>query len=291
LAKRIIALSIEGTTLRVVGSRGDLVEAWQSVPFNPQFTRNAHVADPEGLGGVIKNAIVNMKLTKGICVCALSAVGSTSRILELPAQLDVAALDTIVQREARRVVGTSLDDSYLYWRALPIKTRQRQVYVLAVPREPLHALMKALETAGLKPRLVELKPMALMRAVNRRDAIVAHGESNSLEMVIVVEDIPALIRGTVLTEGTLSPDYAVGRVSDELVRTIAYYNDSHKDEPLAPELPIYLTGALANSVSFSINVATLTGRPIEPLDPPLSYPKEFPVAEYMTNIGLVIRAL
>jgi type IV pilus assembly protein PilM len=205
--------------------------------------------------------------------------------------MDVAALDGIVQREARRVIGASLDDSYLHWRALPVKTRHRQVYVLIVPKEPLHALMKALQTAGLKPKLIDLKPLALMRAVNRRDAIIANGESNSMETVIVVDDIPALVRGTVLSEGAASPDYAVGRISDELVRTIAYYNDSHRDDPLDPELPIYLTGSLATSVPFSINVATLTGRAIEPLEPPLRYPDELPVAEYMVNMGLVIRAL
>lgn len=291
MAKRIIALSIDGTTLRVLGSRGDLVEVWESVPFNPQFVRNGHIAEPEGLGEVIRNTLVNMKLTKGMCVCALSAVGSTSRILDLPPQLDVASLGGIVQREARRVIGTSLDDSYLHWRALPIRTHQRQVFVLVVPKEPVHALMKAVQTAGLKPKLIDLKPLALMRAVNRRDAIIANGESNSVETAIVVEDTPALIRGTVLGEGALSPDYAVGHISDELVRTIAYYNDSHKDDPLDPELPIYLTGALASSVSFSINVATLTGRPIDPLDPPLRYPTELPVVEYMVNMGLVIRAL
>ena len=189
------------------------------------------------------------------------------------------------------MIGTSLDVSYLHWRALPIRTHQRQVFVLVVPKEPVHALMKAVQTAGLKPKLIDLKPLALMRAVNRRDAIIANGESNSVETAIVVEDTPALIRGTVLGEGALSPDYAVGHISDELVRTIAYYNDSHKDDPLDPELPIYLTGALASSVSFSINVATLTGRPIDPLDPPLRYPTELPVVEYMVNMGLVIRAL
>jgi len=291
LAKRIIALSIEGTTVRVLGSRGDSVDVWESVPFNSHFLRNGHVADPEGLGEVIRNALVNMKLTKGMCVCALPAIGSTSRIIDLPPQLDVSALDGVVQREARRVIGTSLDDSYLHWRALPVRTRHRQVFVLAVPKEPLHALTKAVQTAGLKPKIIDLKPLALMRAVNRRDAIIASGESNSMETVIVVEDIPALIRSSVFAEGALSPDYAVGRISDELVRTIAYYNDSHKDDPLDPELPIYLTGTLASSVPFSINVATLTGRPIEPLDPPLRYPTELPVAEYMVNMGLVIRAL
>ena len=291
MPKRIIALSIEGTVLRILGSRGDSVDVWGSVPFRPSCVRNGHVADPDGLGGVIKNALVDMELTKGVYVCALPAIGSTSRIIDLPLEVDVAALGGIVQREARRFMGASLDDYYLHWRALPARTRHRQVFSLAVPREPLHALMEAMQKAAQIPKIIELKPLALMRAVNRRHAIIANGENSSVEMVIVVDDTPVLIFGTAFAEGALHPDYAVGRISEELVRTIGYYNDSHKDEALDPELPIYLTGALASSAPFSINVATLTGRLIERLDPPLRYPSELPVAEYMANMGLVIRAL
>lgn len=290
MAKRIISLSIEGTTLRILSVRGDSVEAWDSVPFNPRFIRSGYVADPEGLGEVIKNALANMKLPRGVVMCALSAVGTTSRILELP-KVEKGQLDSIVQREARRIVAGSLDDCYLHWRALPIRTARQQVYVLAVPKESLHALIRAVEAAGLKAGHIELKPLALVRAVNRRDGIIANGESNSVEVVIVVDDVPALIRSSFLGEEAVSSDYAVGRISDELVRTIAYYNDSHKDEPLGPDLPIYLTGAVAGSVPFAINVATLTGRPIQPLEPPLRYPAELPVAHYMVNIGLVLRAL
>ncbi len=291
MAKRIISLSVEGTTLRILGSRGASVDVWETVPFNPKFLKNGHVVNSEGLGEVLKNVLANMKLTGVTTVCALSAVGSTSRILDLPPIADKGQLGSIVQREARRLAGDSLDDSYLYWRSLPLQTRQQQVFVLTIPKEPLHALMKAVAAAGLKPRFIELKPLALMRAVNRRDAIIANGESNSVEIVIVIDDVPALIRSIFLGEGVLSSDYAVGRISDELVRTITHYNDSHKDEPLDNELPVYLTGAVAGSVSFAINVATFTGRPIQPLEPPLHYPPELPVADYMVNMGLVLRVL
>ena len=291
MAKRIISLSVEGTTLRLLGSRGASVDVWETVPFNPQFLKNGHVVDPEGLGEVLKTALANMKLTGGTTVCALSAVGSTSRILDLPPIVDKGQLGSIVQREARRLAGAPLEDYYLYWRPLPLRTRQQQVFVLTVPKEPLHDMMKAVAAAGLKSRLIELKPLALVRAVNRRDAIIANGESNSVEVVIVIDDVPTLIRSIFLGEGVLSSDYAVGRISDELVRTIAHYNDSHKDEPLNPELPVYLTGAVAGSIPFAINVATLTGRPIQPIEPPLHYPAELPLAHYMVNIGLVLRVL
>jgi len=291
LAKHIISLSVEGTTLRILGSRGDAVDVSETVPFNPRFLKNDYIVDPAGLGEVLKNALTKMKLTGGTTLCALSAIGSTSRILTLPSIVDKGQLGSIVEREARRLAGAPLDDYHLYWRALPLRTQQQQVFVLTVPKEPLQALMKALAAAGLKPSLIELKPLALMRAVNRRDAIIANGESNSVEIVIVIDDVPALIRNIFLGEGVLSADYAVGRISDELVRTIAHYNDSHKDEPLDTELPVYLTGAVAGSVPFAINVATLTGRPIQPLEPPLSYPAELPVANYMVNMGLILRVL
>jgi len=291
LAKRIISISIEGTTLRIIGSRGDSVEVWETVPFNPRFLKNDHIVDPAGLGEVLKNALTKMKLTGGTTLCALSAVGSTPRIITLPSIIDKGQLGSIVEREARRLAGAPLDDYHLYWRALPLRTQQQQIFVLTVPKEPLQALITTVAAARLKPSLIELKPLALMRAVNRRDAIIANGESNSVEIVIVIDDVPALIRNVFLGEGVLSADYAVGRISDELVRTIAHYNDSHKDTPLDTELPVYLTGAVAGSVPFAINVSTLTGRPIQPLEPPLSYPAELPVANYMVNMGLILRVL
>lgn len=290
MAKRILSLSIEGTTVRILSASGDKVEAWHSAPFNPRFVRGGFVADAPGLGEVIKTAREEKKFGKGTVVCALPAVGTTSQILTLP-KVDRGQLATIVNREARRLAGAALDESYLHWRALPSTMAQQQVYLLTVPKEPLHALIKAVEAAGLKPSIVDLKPLALMRAVNRRDAIIGNGESNSMEAVIVIDDLPVMIRSAFLGEEMLSQDYAVGRMSDELVRTIAAYNDSHHEQPLDPELPVYLTGAVAGSVAFAINVATLTGRPIEPLDPPLNYPSEFPVAHYMVNMGLVLRAL
>lgn len=290
MAKRILTLSIEGTTVRILSASGDKVEAWHSALFNPRFIRGGFVADAPGLGEVIKNALEEKKFGKGTVVCAFPAVGTTSRILTLP-KVERGQLATIVNREARRLVGAALDESYLHWRALPSTTAQQQVYLLTVPKEPLNALIKAAEAAGLKPSIVDLKPIALMRAVNRRDAIIGNGESNSMEAVIVIDDLPVMTRSAFLGEEMLSQDYAVGRMSDELVRTIAAYNDSHQEQPLDPELPVYLTGAVASSVAFAINVATLTGRPIEPLEPPLNYPSEFPVAHYMVNMGLVIRAL
>ena len=38
--------------------------------------------------------------------------------------------------------------------------------------------------------------LALARAVNQKDAIIAHGEMNSVEMVIMLDSVPGLMRGS-----------------------------------------------------------------------------------------------
>lgn len=288
--KRIIALSIEGTTLRLVSSRGDSVEIWDSIPFAPHFVRGGHVADSQGLGAVIRNALAKRKISKGKVVCALSAAGTTSRIINLP-RVGRGKLEGIVDREVRRLVGASAGNSYIHWRALAPAGDQQQVYLLTVPRRPLHALVRAVRAAGLNISLIDLKPLALMKAVNRRDAIIANAESNSVDVIVMLDDVPVIVQSAVLGEEMLSADYAIGRISDELVRAISSYNDGHRDSPLDPEFPVYLTGTVAGSMAFALNVSTLTGRPIGRLGPPLRYPAELPLAHYMVNMGLILRAL
>jgi len=288
--KRIISLSIEGTTLRILTFQKGSVEAWDSVPFNPQFVTMGQVADAPGMGGVIKSTLEERGLTSGRVVCALPGLRTMSRVISLPPVAKKELAD-VVAREARRVLTVSEEDNYLHWQLLPTETDSPQVYVLAVPREPLHALVDAIRQAGLRPYAVDLKPLALMRAVNRMDAIIANGESNSVELVIAVDDVPTLIRSVFLGEGVVSQDYAVGRISDEITRTINFYNDSNQENPLSPEVPIYLTGAAASGVSFALNVAALIGYPIQPLDPPLPCPEDLPIAEFIVNLGLVLKVL
>jgi hypothetical protein len=112
-----------------------------------------------------------------------------------------------------------------------------------------------------------------------------------MELVIVSDDIPVLIRSVFLGEGVVNQDYAVGRISDELGRTIVTYNEINKERPLDQDTPIYLTGAAAAGVPFALNVAALTGRTVQPLEPPITIPADLPIAEYMVNIGLLLKVV
>ncbi|MCK4697668.1 MAG: pilus assembly protein PilM, partial [Dehalococcoidia bacterium] len=288
--KRIIALSIEGTDLRLVSFYKDSIESWDSVSFNPELFEMGRVADPEGMGEVIKSALEGREVSQSRVVCAPPGLRAISRVIGMP-KIGTRELEIAVPLEGRRLMMVSEEENYLHWQAIPTETNQIQIFVLAVPKEPLLDFMKVLRVAGVKPHALDLKPLALMRAVNQKDAIIANGESNSMELVIGVDDVPVLIRSVFLGEEVVTPDYAVGRISDEIRRTIETYNESNTDNPLDPEVPIYLSGATAASVPFALNVAALTGRTVQPLEPPIHYPEDFPLAEFMVNVGLILKIL
>jgi type IV pilus assembly protein PilM len=288
--KRILSLTIEGTNIRIVVYNRNAIERWNSIAFDSNLIKTGQVADPERLGEVIKGAIQGFEPGKFYTVCALSGLRSVSRIINIP-NISKKEMEMVIPREVRKIMTVSEADNYFHWQVLPSTGAQARVFVLAVPKEPLSALLEALSHAGIRPKDVDLKPLALMRAVNQKDAIIANCENNSIELVIVADDVPVLIRSVFLSEGIVTQDYAVGRISDELGRTIVTYNEINKEHPLDPNVPIYLTGAAAAGVPFALNVAALTGRTVQPLESPIICPENFPLAEYMVNLGLILKVI
>jgi len=65
----------------------------------------------------------------------------------------------------------------------------QQVQVLGVPRDVLDSEVMALRAAGVNPRILDLKTMALVRAVNREQALILNIESTSFDTVVVVNGV------------------------------------------------------------------------------------------------------
>lgn len=286
-----IALSLEGWTLRLLETRGRQVLMWANIPVSPGLVKGGVVVDPEALGRVIGEAFKGGRLSRRKVLCALNAPQAVSRLLTVPKAQGVN-LARVVEREVRRLFPSASEDSFMYWQAVAGKAMsQQQVCVLTVPKEPLLAMASALRAAGIRPQSMDLRTLALARSVNQKDAILANLESNSVDVVIVVDDIPVLIRSIHLGEEPVPIATAQNRLLDELTRTISFYNDSNRANPLAPTLPIFLTGDLAADPDLVAPVEDSTGHPVWPLEPPLECPPDFPSSQYMVNIGLALKGL
>jgi Tfp pilus assembly protein PilN len=83
----------------------------------------------------------------------------------------------------------------------------------------------------------------------------------------------------------------VRRVSDELLKTVEFYNNNHPQSPLSPATSLLLTGELSANAAACQLIQAEIGHPVEPLKLPLKLPHDLPAASFATNIGLALKKL
>jgi len=283
-----VAASVEGTSLRIVSVVDRRVAGWASIPLDSRLVRNGQVGDPTDLGAAIDEAFDRLNLPKHHVSWALPGNQASARILDLPG-LHGPELKRAIAEEVEASLGAAADDSYLSWQRLEGRIRRRHVFVLAVPKATVLSALEALEVAGIRPRTMDLRPLALIRAIGRNDAVVANLEEGNLDVAIVSKGVPTLLRSVPLPGSTTGPEAAQNRLADEIDRALAYHDETNLDRPLGPEAPLYLTGRLGTGIALTEKVRALTGHPIGRLSTGLDYPADFPVNEYLVNLGLALK--
>jgi hypothetical protein len=143
--------------------------------------------------------------------------------------------------------------------------------------------------AGIRPEVMNLKPLALARAVNRRDAVIIDIERDTVDLVVVADGIPAIAR-TVASKGeaVLFED-RLPQIADEYARTVEFYNGGHHEKPLDQAAPVVLTGLLADDSDVFALLTAALARPVERFVPTGGFPPDFPSGRFAVNIGLARR--
>jgi hypothetical protein len=281
-------VTVDGSTLRLLTIANDRIVGWTSIPLPERAARAGQINDPVALGTAIDDAFDEFRLSRRRVVWALPGFQSTARILDLPG-LRGQELRQAIEEEFERILGASTNDFYLSWQRLTGRVRQRRVFVLAVPRSVVLAALEALEVARIRPVTMDLRPLAIVRAIGRSDAIVANLEEGSLDLVIVEHGVPALIRSLPLVGSAAARDAAQTRLVEETERTLAYYDDANPDHPLDVDAPLFLTGSLATGIALAERMRAVTRHPIGRVHALGNYPSELPAAEYLVNLGLSLK--
>lgn len=289
LQSPIVSLVVEGRVVRLLVTRGRSVLNWAVVPFNPSLVRAGVITRPQDMADIIRQAMERGRFS-GRLAATFPGVGVISRVLTLPRGV-TADLDTVVNREARRLMNFTPDTTYLFQSPIVNRKGPQQIYVLLAPKGPLDSLMETFEALGQRPWAVDLKPMALARASNRTNVIIAYGEASNIDVVIVVDNLPVLMRNVLLGEEA-DVEFARTRMVEEITRSIAFYNDTHRETPLSSGIPVYLAGDLAaNGAALVDVIAPAVSREVSLLPPALSWPEGLPVVPFAANIGLALRGI
>jgi len=161
--------------------------------------------------------------------------------------------------------------------------------VVGVPRDVLDSEVLALRAAGINPRTLDLKAMALVRAVNRERAIILNIDATSLDTVLVVGGVAEIMRTTAWQPADLTVEDKAEHLAVALELVVGFHNSHHPTLPLDLSTPLFITGQLSGDLALMDELRERVAYPIEPFTPPLQYPSHLPASQYAVNIGLALK--
>jgi len=96
------------------------------------------------------------------------------------------------------------------------------VFVAAFPKKSADALIKTMRLAGVAPRVLDLAPLALCISVNEPRSIIADVGSDSLNIMVMSERVPQVIRSLSLSGEGKSVADNMATISEEFSRTVPF---------------------------------------------------------------------
>ena len=290
MAKKITTLYIDDTNLRLMVTKGKRIKKMADLPLQLGSTEvRTDIKETEVVTRIKHLLKANKVRTKKVIV-GLSGLHCLSRPMTLP-QLPKAMLAEAVKREAKRVLPVPLDQLYISWQTTPVAEGKIQVFLVAIPRRIADNALKVMHQAGLKPYLMDIKPLALARVVKEATAIIVDVQATEFDIVIMTNGIPQPIRTIPFPTEALSQQDRLSKITEDLSRTIEFYNSNNPEQPLTSSVPIFVSGELAEEPELCNSLSAELGHPVLPLSTTLKCPKNLDPTGYMVNIGLALKEL
>ncbi len=290
MAKKIVALYIDDTSLRLMVSRGKRINKLAEAQLQLGDTEvKADIKENE-LTTKVRHLLKSNKVRSKKVILGISGRNCLTRPITLP-QLPKTMLDEAVTREAKRVLPVPTEQLYLSWQIIPAPGEKTQVFLTATPRHIADHLLGILRQMGLKPYLMDIKPLALARVVKESTAIIVDVQPNEFDIVIMSNGIPQPVRTIPFPNEAQSQRDRLSMVREDLKRTIEFYNANNPETPLGPDTSIYVAGELAEKPKLGKSLSEELGYPVLPLSSPLKNPKNFDLNHYLVNVGLTLKEL
>ena len=289
MRRKRLTLSVEATELRGLVAQGERIVSWASRPLPGQVVANGQIARPGEFGAVVR-ALVDKLEGPRKAVVSLSARGALVRVMDMPS-VPSDMMEEAVRREARRELPLPLEELYLSWQGIGEQSSGRtRVCLIGTPRQAVDNCVAGLREAGIRPVAIDLKPLALLRAVNRPDVLLANLEEQAGGVVLARHFVPYVVRSTTFPgQAPGSPTDRADGLIVEIRRTLDFYRST-----LAEQHPDWtpvacLTGEFGTGGRIRSQIESQWAL-VEP-QPPLTLPEALPLQKYLVNVGLVLKSL
>ncbi|MCJ7733946.1 MAG: pilus assembly protein PilM [Anaerolineales bacterium] len=297
--RKTTTINFEGNEIRFLVVKGDNVRSWHTGKIPPEYMHQGQILKPEEIGNFISTTIKELKGSRRNVITSVTGQRSIHRIMRIPTIQD-KLLEETIRRKTKQEFAIPLDENDIHWRILSRLDSQMILYVLAVPKIVIDSQVAALKEAKIKPRIVDIKPLALQRMVNQSTSIIVNLESFSLDVIVIVNHIPILVRSVPLETGNLTEEAKLDLLGQELARTVKYYNESNKTNRLPDDTGVYLTGELFDNSQVSNRLdensdlgerlKTRTSFSVQYPKEPYPVPKNLSITKYAVNLGLSLKS-
>ena len=289
MAKKITTLYINDTSLRLMVTSGKRISKLADTPLDVSFADvSAKVREAE-LVAKIKQLFKANKVKAKKVIVGLSGLHCLSRPIVLP-QLPRTMLEEAVIREAQRVLPVPAEQLYITWQIISTTEGKMQAFMIAIPRHVADTLLSVMQQVGIKPYLMDIKPLALARLVQEATAIVVDVQSREFDVVIMAGGVPQPIRSVSFPQEALSLPDKMSIVKDELKRTVQFYNSNNPENPIQSNVNIFVSGE-ADEPELYQSLTNELGYRVLPLSSPLKCPKQLDPSHHLVNIGLTLKEL
>ncbi|MBI3931345.1 MAG: pilus assembly protein PilM [Chloroflexi bacterium] len=285
----MITLEISSSEIRLMETEGGKVIKWASRAIEPTMFEDGVIADRRALSTAVREVMRSSGINGRDVTASVSGLYSLSRIVMVPTPPGETVAPESVLDAAREVIPLSEEELYLSWQTIATADGGQQVLVLGVPRDVIDNEVQALRAAGINPRILDIKALALARAVNREQALILNIESASFEVVVVVNGVTEVMRTTAWQPDDFSLEDKAEHLAVALELTVGFYDSHHVSFPLDPATPLFVTGQMSGDSALMGRLQARIGYPLAPLVPPLKYPAHLPVSQYAVNIGLALK--
>jgi type IV pilus assembly protein PilM len=290
MAEKIITVFIRDDAVNLLEVEGKVVKKWASSPLESGLVSQGLVLDEAKVAEELDKLFKRSKIEARRVVAGLSGLNSLYRLISLP-ELPDAILPEAVKQEAKRVIPMPLDEVYLSYQRLPAQQGETRVFLAVFPRNTADGLVRTLRMAGLQPYVMDLAPLALCRTLDEPRAIIINTRFDHLDIMIMEDRLPQLIHRLSLSGEVTSASERLAAITEEVDRTVDFYNSSHGEHPLDSKVPVFVCSELVQAPEKWQSLGGKLGCPVSILPSPMKSPDGFDASDFMVNIGLALKEL
>ena len=284
---RRISLYIEDTEIKLLVTSGNQVEKWGSLMLDAGLVNEGVILDENRVAESVRQLLKLQQVSETSVAVGISGLNSVFRVISIP-EVPRNLLPEAVSNEASRVLPMPLNQVYYSFQPLPSAKGEMRLFLVAYPRNSTDVLLNVVHKAGLRPRLMDLAPLALARCVSAPRAILVNAWLTFVDIIIMSDRIPLVIRSLSLPVEGVSLAERLPSITEELNRTITFYNSTYPDKPLDKSIPLFVCGDVARDAD-SLQYLEKAGYPVSVIKPALNYKDVFNPSQYMVNAGLALK--